>query len=207
MGLYVGAVCRLCRKGKNKLFLKGEKCMKNCVLDRGKRKNPPGQHVRMNMKVSEYGRHLIEKQKLKYIYGLGEKQLRNYFEIASNMKGLTGENLLLLLERRLDNVIRKLGYAASNKSSSQLINHKKVLVNGRIRKVPGYIVKIGDKIQVKDKMRENAMLKKSMEQSRILPSWLEFDKENFAGNVLTLPTRQDLSYTIDESLVVEFYSR
>lgn len=208
MGRYSGSVCRLCRRNKNKLFLKGDKCTTKCVLERGKRKNTPGQQSRGRIKkMSEYGRHLVEKQKLKYLYRLGERQLRNYFSIASKKKGLTGENLLLLLERRLDNILCKMGFASSIKFANQLILHRHVIVNGRMKSVPAYLVKPGDSVQLKDKMKENIFIKKNLERAQSIPSWLEVDKNTFTGKMVSLPTRQDVSFPIDESLIVEFYSR
>jgi len=207
MGRYLGSSCKLCRKEKSKLFLKGEKCDVNCILDKGKRKNLPGQHGISKTKTSEYGKHLHEKQKAKYIYGVSEKQFRNYFRIASKMKGLTGTNLLMLLERRLDNVVHKLGFASSKKFARQLIVHRHILVNNKLKKVPGYLVKPGDKISIKDRIKDNIFVKKSIENASNIPSWLNLDKTNFIGEVVSLPTREDISYPIDESLIVELYSR
>jgi small subunit ribosomal protein S4 len=208
MGRYIRPVCRLCRREKVKLFLKGEKCFANCVLDKGKKKNVPGQRDRRgSSKMGGYARHLREKQKAKRIAGVNEEQFRNYFRIAEKSKGLTGENLLLLIERRLDNVVHRLGFASSRQFARQLVGHGHVLINNCIKRAPGYKVKVGDKITLKPKLQENIYIKKALERPESIPSWLNIDKTTSVGEVVSLPSRQEVSYPVDESLIVELYKK
>jgi len=209
MARYLGSSCKLCRREKTKLFLKAEKCVSNCVLDGGKRKNPPGQHGQKGgKKPTEYARHLREKQKARYISGLLENSFKNHFRIAEKMKGVTHENLIRLLEMRLDNVIVRLGFGQSRKFARQLVNHGNVFVNDRIIKAPGYVVKPGNKIYLNKKLLDNIFVKKSLEKSTTnLPQWLSFDRTNYTGQVLRAPTPEEFTYPIDASLIVELYSK
>lgn len=207
MGRYIGPVCRLCRSEKVKLFLKGEKCFGNCILDKGKRKNVPGQHEKKFSKMSGYAKHLREKQKAKRMAGISEEQFRHYFRRVEKSRGLTGQDLLLQLERRLDNVVQRLGFATSKQFARQLVGHGHILVNSRIKRAPGYRVKVGDKITLKEKIKENFYIKKSLERPESIPSWLNIDKATFVGEVMSLPTRQEVTYPVDESLIVELYKK
>lgn len=207
MGRYTGPVCRLCRREKVKLFLKGDKCSSNCTIDKGKKKNVPGMHERTMTKMGGYGKHLREKQKAKRIMGLREEQFKHYFHIAEGSKGLTGQDMLLLLERRLDNVVHRMGFASSRSFARQMVGHGNVLVNNHIKKVPSYRVKVGDKIVLKPKMQANTFVKKNLEHSKALPAWLNVDKTAFSGEVVSLPTRQEVSIAVDESLIVELYKK
>ncbi len=200
------AVCRLCRREKTKLMLKGSKCNSiKCTIDKGKNYQP-GQHSKKQSKLSEYGKRLREKQKLRHIMGLTETQLRKYFAAAKLLKGVAGENLLRLLELRLDNVVYRLGFAPSRSFARQLVSHKHILVNGKTINAPGYSLKVGDKIKVKDYLKDNINIQKSIEK-QTLPTWLRFDKENFVGEISALPTREEISFAVNESLIVEFYSK
>lgn len=207
MGSYLGPRCRLCRRERQKLFLKGEKCYSSkCPLE--KRKYPPGQHGRKPVKLSEYGKRLREKQKLKRMAGLTERQLKKYYKMACKQKGVVGENLLRIIERRLDNVVYRLGWASSRKFARQLISHKHILVNGRNMNIPSYLVCPGDKIQLKDDMRNNIYVLKSIENSPAkIPSWIKYTPEDFTAEIISLPTKEDFSFPVNETLIVEFYSR
>jgi small subunit ribosomal protein S4 len=207
MGRYIKALCRLCRRENIKLFLKGNKCYTNCLIDKGKKKGIPGMHPKLMVKLGGYGKHLREKQKAKRMAGINEEQFRNYFRRAEQMKGLSGENLLILLERRLDNVIQRMGFAPSKQFARQIVSHGHVLVNNRIRRVPAYEVKIGDKITLKTKLHENLNVKKAAERPGAAPSWLNVDKTKLTGEVVALPTRQEVSYPVDETMIVELYSK
>jgi len=208
MARYTGPSCRLCRREGMKLFLKGERCTSPaCAFER--RAFPPGQHGRnVQQKLSTYGLQLREKQKLKRIYGLLETQFRRYFEMAERMPGNTGENLLQLLERRLDNVVYRLGFAPSRKAARQLVSHGHFLVNERKVDIPSYLVSPGDVIRVRDKSRDLAIIHASLRRARgrELP-WLQLDKSRLAGSVLELPKREDIPTPVQERLVVEFFSR
>jgi small subunit ribosomal protein S4 len=207
MGRYLGATCKLCRREKEKLFLKGEKCFsQKCPIEKG-RKFPPGQHGKKQTKISEYGKRLREKQKLKRIMGINEEQLKKYFEIAKKQKGLVGENLLKLLETRLDNVVYRVGWALSRKFARQLVSHKHILVNGRTVNIPSYQVKIGDKIQLKNGMKDNIYVQKAQERAVNIPKWIKYDPETNTAEILSMPTREDISLPINELLIVEFYSK
>jgi small subunit ribosomal protein S4 len=208
MARYIGPVCKLCRREGMKLFLKGDRCYSDkCAFDR--RPYPPGQHGQARVKFSEYGLRLREKQKVRRIYGALERQFRKYFAGADRMKGVTGENLLSLLERRLDNVVYRLGFAATRAEGRQLVLHGHLLVNGKRVNVPSYLVKIGDKISIREKSRTIPRLKESVEgaERRGQISWLELDKPNFTGTMKTLPVREEITLPISEQLIVEFYSR
>ncbi|MGB9857103.1 MAG: 30S ribosomal protein S4 [Dictyoglomaceae bacterium] len=206
MARYTGPDCRLCRREGIKLYLKGTKCFSNkCPFDR--RKSVPGQHGKTQRKLTEYGLRLREKQKLKRIYGVLERQFRRYFEEASKGKGVTGERLLQILETRLDNVVYRLGWALSRDQARQLVLHRKILVNGKKVNIPSYNVKIGDVIEVAEK--ELIPVREALETfpNKHVPSWLEVDRENLKGKVLRLPTREEIDVPVQEQLIVEFYSR
>ncbi|MGQ9463505.1 MAG: 30S ribosomal protein S4 [Candidatus Fervidibacter sp.] len=207
MGRYIGPVCRLCRREGVKLFLKGEKCLTKCVLDR--RRRPPGQHGELRRKQTEYGKRLREKQKLRRIYNIREEQFVRYFEMATKMPGNTGENFLQLLERRLDNVLYRLGFALSRNHARQLVVHGHITVNGETVDIPSYLVEVGDVISVKEDMRDNPDIQRSVDVHGdwTVPAWLNRDTNTLTGQVLSLPTRDQIDVPVDENLVVEFYSR
>ena len=210
MARYTGPKCRLCRREGMKLFLKGERCYTDkCPFER--RSYPPGQHgpQQLRTKLSDYGIRLREKQKVKRIYGISEKQMRRYYEMATKMSGQAGHNLLQLLERRLDNVVYRLGFAVSRAQARQYVNHGFFKVNGRNVDIPSYLVKPGDIIELKEKYRNNPQIIESLETvvRKGIPSWLELDAENFKGIVKNLPTREDITMPIQESYIIEFYSR
>ncbi len=191
-----------------KLYLKGDRCYSDkCAIER--RNYPPGQHGQGRVKFSEFGQQLREKQKIKRIYGLLERQFRGYFEAAERMKGITGENLLVLLERRLDNIVFRLGFANSRAEARQFALHRHFTVNGRTVNIPSYLVKPGDVIELKEKSRKIARILDSLEAvaRRGVPQWLDLEKEKFRGTVKSLPVRSDLTMPIQEQLVVELYSR
>ena len=208
MARYTEAVCRICRRENTKLFLKGDRCYAaKCAFER--RAHGPGQHGVRRGKLSEYGLQLREKQKVKRSYGLLEKQFRSLFEKAERQKGVTGANLLILLERRLDNIVYRLGFASSRKQARQLVCHGHFLVNGRKVDIPSYLVKGGDLVSLKEKSRKNLYILESLETvaRRGTPGWLEMDKTRFEGRVKELPTREELSPAISEQLIVELYSK
>ena len=210
MSRYTGSVCKLCRREGVKLFLKGDKCFTKCILD--KRKTIPGQHGKSfrNTKMSEYNKRLREKQKLKRMIGVPERPFRRYFAAASRMKGLTGENLLQLLETRIDNVVHRLGFSVSKVAARQMVLHGHVLVNGNRVSIPSYQLKPGDQVALKENARENAFFKKWWEQtgqSSVLPSWLERDSAQFSGRVKTQPMRDEISFPVNEQFIVELYSK
>ncbi len=209
MARYTGPVCRLCRRERMKLFLKGDRCFKEkCAIER--RAYPPGQHgQRRGRRTLGYGLQLREKQKVKRIYGVQERQFRNYFKKADRQKGITGENLLVMLERRLDNVAYSLGYGASRAQARQLVRHGHILVDGKKVTVPSSAVKEDQVVSVKESSRKNDFIRASVEtaRGRGVPSWLELDPENFNGRVIKLPTREDIKIPIQEQLIVELYSR
>ena len=209
MARYTGPVCRLCRREGEKLHLKGEKCNKNCCPI-NKRAYVPGQHgTSRRGKLSEYGQHLREKQKAKRIYGLMEKQFHSYFVEASRQKGVTGENLLRLLEMRLDNVMFRLGYGRSRTEARQIVRHNLITVNGKKVNIPSYQVRIGDVIEVREKSRSLQRFKDVIDVtgSRIVPDWLSSELENLRGTVTAAPTREQITIPVRETLIVEFYSR
>lgn len=210
MARYTGPRCRLCRREGMKLFLKGERCHTDkCSFER--RSYPPGQHgpMQLRVKLSDYGIRLREKQKVKRIYGISEKQMRKYYDMAIDMPGQAGHNLLQLLERRLDNVVYRLGFAQSRAQARQMVNHGFFLVNGKPVDIPSFLVKPGDVIELKEKYRNNPIIQESLEvrQQRGIPAWLELEPENFRGRVKTLPSREDITMPIQESYIIEFYSR
>jgi small subunit ribosomal protein S4 len=191
-----------------KLFLKGERCYsEKCAVDR--REYPPGQHGQSRKRYSDYDVQLREKQKVKRIYGVMEQQFRGYFEEANRQKGITGENLLLILERRLDNMVYRMGFASSRNEARQLIRHNHFEVNGKRVSIPSYLMRAGDVIELKEKSRKIAKVQESLEGSsrRGVPRWLEVDKDNLKGKVVALPAREELTMPINEQIIVEFYSK
>jgi len=205
---YTGSVCRLCRRENLKLYLKGDRCYSDkCAFER--KGYPPGQHGQSRSKHSDYGIQLREKQKVKRIYGILENQFRRYFEKADKMKGITGENLLLFLERRMDNMVFRLGFASSRSEARQLIRHSHFLVNGRKVNIPSYLVSPGEIVEVREKSRKIPRIVESLEAvaRRGVPHWLELDKENVKGKIVSLPSREDLTMPIQERLIVELYSK
>ncbi len=209
MARYTGAVCRLCRRERMKLFLKGDRCFKEkCAIER--RAYPPGQHgQRRGRRTMGYGLQLREKQKVKRIYGVQERQFRTYFKNADRKKGITGENLLVMLERRLDNVAFSLGFGASRAQARQLIRHGHIRVNGRRVTVPSFQVGVEQLVSVKEGSRKNEFVRASVEtaRGRGVPEWLELDAENFTGKMLAVPTREEIKIPVQEQLIVELYSR
>jgi len=208
MARYTDAVCRLCRREGQKLFLKGDRCYTDkCAADR--RPYPPGQHGQGRTKTSDYGTQLREKQKAKRYYGVLESQFRGYFEIASKRKGKTGENLLALLESRLDNVAYRLGFAMSRAEARQLVLHGHITVNGRKVNIPSFIVRPGMIISLKEKSRGLDKFKAVIEAnaSRQPPKWLEYDANSLIAKVTSTPTREDIDLPIEEQLIVELYSK
>jgi small subunit ribosomal protein S4 len=208
MAVYNGPVCRLCRRDGVKLFLKGERCYTSkCAIER--RKYAPGQHGQKQRKIEEYGRQLREKQKLKRIYRVLERQFRNYFAEATRRKGVTGATLLQLLEQRLDNVVFRLGFALSRRQARQLVNHGHFTVNGKRVNIPSYQTKPGDVIAVAEKSRDAGAITEAARTAagRRTPVWLSVDANQMTGQVLTLPTRDQIDTQVEEALVVEFYSR
>ena len=208
MARYTGAVCRLCRREGTKLFLKGDRCFsEKCGVER--RAYPPGQHGQGRGRTSDYGLQLREKQKVKRMYGLAEDQFRGTMEAASRMRGRAGENLLVLLERRLDNVVFRLGFATSRAEARQLVHHGHFLVDGRRTDVPSFRVKPGTRVTLDTGSREITRVTEALEalERRSLPGWLELEKEAFTGVVKAMPTREDITMPIQEQLIVELYSR
>ena len=209
MARYIGSVCRLCRRENLKLFLKGDRCYSDkCAYDR--RGYAPGQHGQRRMrKVSDYGIQLREKQKVKRMYGLLEKQFHGLFKKAERQRGVTGTNLLVLLERRMDNVVYRLGFANSRTQARQLVRHNHFTVNNKKMNIPSYLVKIGDVIETKEKSRNISVIKDGMETvvRRGIASWLELDKDTFRGTMKAFPTREELTMPIQEQLIVELYSK
>jgi len=205
---YTGPRCRLCRREGTKLFLKGDRCYSDkCAFER--RSYAPGQHGQARIKVSDYGIRLREKQRVRRMYGIQEKQFRRYFDWADSQKGVTGTNLLVLLERRLDNVVYRLGFADSRAQARQLVTHRHFLVNGRMVNIPSYLVKVGDVIEVAEKSREILPIKVAQEAlaRRGVPEWLELDAEKLKGTVKSFPERSHITMPIQEQLIVEFYSK
>lgn len=209
MARYTGPVCKLCRREGMKLFLKGERCFTpKCAIER--RNQPPGQHgLRRRGKVSDYGLQLREKQKARRYYGILERQFRRHFEQAEGMPGATGENLLRILETRLDNLVYRLGFGNSRPESRQLVRHGHMLVNGHKVDIPSYMCKPGDVIAVREDHRGNEYFKMVAGNlaRKDIPAWLQLDARNMSGRVVTLPARADLEVSISEQLIVEFYSR
>ena len=208
MARYTDEQCRICRREGQKLFLKGSRCYSDkCSISR--RNYAPGQHGQKRAKLSEYGTQLREKQKTKSYYGVGEKQFRGYFEMASNKKGITGENLLQILESRLDNVVYRLGFGASRAQARQLVNHGQFAVNGQRVDIPSYSVKAGDVITVRENKKENGAIKANIEanSARPVPAWLELNNETLSGKVVRLASREDVDIPVEEHLIVELYSK
>ncbi len=208
MAVYHDAVCKLCRRERQKLFLKGTKCYtEKCPLE--KKNYPPGQHgTSRRTKISEYGIQLREKQKVKRIYGLLESQFKNYFEKALKQKGRTGENLIKLLERRLDNVVFRLGFAPSRKAARQLVRHRHILVDGKIVDIPSYLLKPGQVVSIKEKSKTLDVIHNSLKRVKegTYP-WLQIDKATLSGTFLHIPERADIPLNANEQLIVELYSK
>jgi small subunit ribosomal protein S4 len=208
MAKYRGPVCRLCRREGVKLFLKGSRCMtEKCAVER--RSYPPGQHGQGRQRLSDYSAQLREKQKLKRIYGLQERQFRGVFGRAERRTGITGEHLLRLLECRLDNVVYRLGFAASRKQARQLINHGHILLNGCKVDVPSAVVKPNDTIEVRERSRSVLPIQAALEAAggRSTPGWLQLDRDAWKGTVMALPAKDDMALPVNEQMVVELYSR
>lgn len=208
MSRYKDEQCRICRREGQKLFLKGSRCYSDkCSITR--RNYAPGQNGKKKSKISEYGTQLREKQKTKAFYGVGEKQFRRYFDMASNSKGKTGEVLLQILESRLDNVVYRLGFASSRAQARMLVTHGAFEVNGHKVDIPSYLVKAGDVIAVREIRKDNGAIKIAVEEngSRPVPAWLEKDQEKLSGKVVTLATREDIDLPVEEHLIVELYSK
>jgi small subunit ribosomal protein S4 len=202
------SVCRLCRREGMKLYLKGTRCeTEKCAFER--RGYAPGQHGQKRRKDTEYGLQLREKQKVKRIYGLFERQFRRYFSEAARRKGVTGETLLQLLEQRLDNTIYRMGFAESRRQARQVVRHGMVLVNGKKVDIPSYTLKMGDKIALSDKFKENVVVKRSLEtlQKRGVPEWLEVDTGSLSGVFKKVPTKEEIALPVQEQLIVELYSK
>ena len=206
MARYTGATCKLCRREGMKLFLKGDRCYTDkCAFVR--RSYAPGQHGASRKKLSNYGTQLREKQKAKRIYGVLEGQFRNTYERAEKMRGIAGENLLKLLEMRLDNVVYRLGYGASRAEARQLVNHGHFLVNGKKVDIPSYRVSVNDEITVTEKSRGTEKFKTFIENPKTLPKWLEANVENYSGKIVAEPSREDIDVPVNETLIVELYSK
>lgn len=208
MARYTESVCRLCRREGEKLFLKGERCYTNkCSVAR--RAHAPGQHGQQRKKMSEYGVQLREKQKARRFYGVLESQFRKYFEMAVNRKGITGENLLQILESRLDNVVYRLGLATSRPEARQLVRHGHFAVNGKKANIPSILLTPGDVVTVREKFRKSDKVKSIIDIAggKVIPEWLEFDSENLTGKVVKLPAREEIDLQIREHLIVELYSK
>ncbi len=208
MARYIGAKCKLCRREGVKLFLKGDRCQSSkCAIER--RNYAPGMHGKKRVKLSEYGLQLREKQKAKKYYGVIEKQFRNYFVKADAQPGITGENLLKLLEMRLDNVVYRAGYASSRTEARQIVRHNHILVNGKKVNIPSYMTKAGDVITLKEKSQDNARMKTLVEmaEGKMVPEWLSADKKKFEAKVVSQPRRDQIDTPIEETLIVELYSK
>lgn len=208
MARHTESVCRLCRRENLKLFLKGERCYTDkCAIER--RNYPPGQHGQARPKFSAYSIQLREKQKVKRIYGLLENQFRRTFAAAARTKGITGETLLILLERRLDSTTYRLGFASSRAEARSLVRHGHILVNGKRVNIPSYFVRVGDVVSVKEQSRQMTRVLSAMEgsQRRGVPEWAEVDRDTFSGRIKLLPTRSDITMPINEKLIVELYSK
>ena len=206
MAKYTDPDCRLCRREGCKLFLKGDRCISpKCAME--KRPVAPGQHGLGRKKVTDYGEQLREKQKVKRAYGLLEKQFREYYEKATRMKGVVGENMLSLLERRLDNVIYRMGIGDSRAQSRQIVNHGHICVNGRVVNIPSYSVKVGDVISIKESRQDIEKFKQLRGIKITMPKWLEFNTDAMSGKILELPKRDDIDLNIREHMIIELYSR
>ena len=208
MARYTDSVCRLCRREGLKLFLKGERCYTDkCAIER--RNYPPGQHGQGRPKFSEYAVQLREKQKVKRMYGVLEDQFRRYFEMAERARGITGETLLQLLERRFDNMIYRMGFATSRSEARQLVRHGHFMVNGRKVNVPSALLKAGDVVEVRERSRKMTRIQEALAQAehRGAPDWVEVNREGFTARVKVLPTRAELTMPINEKLIIELYSK
>lgn len=206
MARYTGPSCRLCRREGQKLFLKGERCYSGkCAID--KRNYAPGQHGQSRKKISEYGLQLREKQKAKRFYGMLETQFRNLFDKAAKRKGMTGENLLIMLETRLDNVVFRMGFASSRKEARQLVTHGHFTLNGKKVDIPSLEVKPGDVIKVKEKSQNSPKFKEIKDMAISVPAWITVDVEKLEGKVVAIPRREDIDTPIAEHLIVELYSK
>lgn len=208
MARYKDEQCRICRREGQKLFLKGSRCYTDkCSISR--RNYAPGQHGQRRTKLSEYGTQLREKQKTKSYYGVAEKQFRKYFEMASNKRGITGTNLLQILESRLDNVVYRLGFGSSRAQARQLVNHGQFEVNGKKVDIASYLVKPGDVVSVRESKKDNSTIKANVEENaaKPVPEWLEKNNETLSGKVVRLASREDIDIPIEEHLIVELYSK
>lgn len=208
MARYTGALCRLCRREGEKLFLKGGRCYtEKCAMER--RKYAPGQHGQGRGKLSDYGVQLREKQKVRRIYGVMENQFRIYFKKSTRMKGITGENLLQLLERRLDNLVYRMGFTTNRREARQLVKHGHFAVNGRRSDIPSHLLKPGDVIQIRESSKELKAVAESLSvaEHKGLPEWVEVDMQNIKGKLVRIPTRDEIQLPVQEQLIVEFYSK
>lgn len=208
MARYRGSVCRLCRREGEKLFLKGDRChSEKCAIER--REYPPGQHGQKRKKPTEYATQLREKQKVKRIYGMLERQFRRYFHNADRKRGITGDNLIISMEMRLDTIVYKAGFATSRNQARQWVSHCHVLVNGDLVNIPSYNVKAGDVVSIHQKSRENVTIKAALESvdRRGVPHWIELDKDNFQAKIKDSPARADITMPMNEQLIVELYSK
>lgn len=208
MARYSGSLCRQCRREGMKLFLKGDRCFTDkCAFER--RSYAPGQHGQARRKLSEYGMQLREKQRAKQMYGILERQFRRTFEMADQMKGITGDNLLLLLERRLDNMVYRMGFARSRAQARQLVCHSHFQVNGRKVNIPSYLVRQGDTVVIRERSRKVPAIVEAMEavERRGVPEWILLEKDQFRAKVMAFPSREQLALPIQEQLIVELYSK
>lgn len=208
MARYTEALCRVCRREGEKLLLKGDRCYTDkCAVER--RKYPPGQHGQGYRKLSDYGVQLREKQKVRHIYGILEKQFRRYFYEADRRKGITGEVLLQLLETRLDNIVYRMGFAADRRKARQFVSHGHFLVNGKKVNIPSYTVKGGDIVEVKESSRDIPEIVDSLSKAehRVIPPWIELDSANMRGKVLHIPSREEIQLPVQEQLIIELYSK
>ena len=208
MARYTGPACRLCRREGRKLYLKGDRCLSGkCAVER--RASAPGQHGSAKKMLKEYGKQLREKQTAKRYYGVREGQFRNYFNKADTMSGVTGENLLSLLERRIDNVVFKMGMASSRKEARQLIRHAHFTLNGKKVTIPSIILKVGDVVAVAQGSKKSVKIKSLIEnvETKVTPKWLEVDKENVSAKIVAVPERSDVDFEFNEQLIVELYSK
>ena len=208
MARYTGANCKLCRREGKKLYLKGDKCLSGkCPVE--KRGSAPGQHGMARKKVEDYGRHLREKQVTRRYYGVLERQFRKYYDLAEAKEGMTGANLLVLLERRLDNVVYRMGMAESRKEARQLVLHGHFTLNGQKATIPSMLVKAGDVVAVKESRRDGTKIKALAETAgtKVKPKWIDFNSQDLAAKIVALPTREDIDFEFEEQLIVEFYSK
>lgn len=208
MARYTGPSCKLCRREGKKLFLKGDRCLTGkCAIER--RPTAPGQHGAANKKLKEYGKQLREKQTARRYYGVLESQFKKYFVMADEMEGVTGENLLSILETRLDNVVYRMGMASSRKEARQLVLHAHFTLNGKKANIPSILVKTGDVISVREESRSNDKIKALIDemQTKTTPKWLEVNKDSATAKVVALPKREDIDFEFEEQLIVELYSK